>query len=355
MARNGHLHTIQPPETIFVSGSRSIRSLSEPAREQLDRYINSGSQFVVGDAPGLDTAVQQYFAQLNYPNVTVYHIGDVPRNNFGFPTYRVDGHRQSDKDAAMAKAANRGLAVWDGKSPGTKQNIARLPTDVIAPPVPVSARGELARSDVIAQSTSEDVRTLYSVPEGLTRGQHTSALHHQDPFVRDEFERGATVSDSVLSIPRDPDSRSTDSSIVKIGTESHAIAFVSGFIADSNLAREKGERLYQLAEKACGQWTETNGRWQTFTAIYDLVRKDESGNYRTNDEKALVIDQVLDSIAAWADHLPAPVPEPTAEEVHQYTLELAAENHQQIHSEERDEPGLTASSATDPRLLYVHE
>ena len=58
--------------------------------------------------------------------VVVFHIGARPRTNLGFDTVRVAGSRQTDKDAAMAAAADYGLAIWDGRSPGTARNIGRV-------------------------------------------------------------------------------------------------------------------------------------------------------------------------------------------------------------------------------------
>src|SRR5438045_8113469 len=138
MSRNGHLYAAPGLETIFVSGSMSFKTLPDSARERLDQHITNGSHFLVGDAPGVDTLVQQYLSNLHYTNVTVCHIGNVPRINFGFQTHRVEGNQQSDKDNHMALVADRGLAIWDGRSRGTKENIARLQTDVIKPPAPIS-------------------------------------------------------------------------------------------------------------------------------------------------------------------------------------------------------------------------
>lgn len=345
-------------QTVFVSGSRSIKSLPAQARDHLDRYIAQGAHILVGDAPGVDALIQRYLRNANYSQVTVFHIGEHPRNNIGFKTERVAGSRQTDKDAQMAQRADRGLAIWDGKSPGTKTNISRLETDVVKVSPRVSARADQAHADVLAHNDSDNFRTFYNVPEGLTRGQHTSSLHHTNQFIRDEFERGTTIADNILSIPRDPDSRSQEGTHVRIGTESHAIDFVSGFISDPEAARTKGERLYQLAEKACGQWTDSHGRWEIFTRIYDLVRKDENDKYRTNEEKAEIIDQVLDSVALWAEPLPEPTPEPTVEEFHQYTLDLAEENRTlsaAAASQTQEQIQLDPSSERDARLLYLHE
>src|SRR6185369_13206859 len=134
-----------------------------------------------------------------------------------------------------------------------------------------------------------------------------------------------TLNAEVLSIPKDPDGHEQDEKVI-IGTEAHAINFVRGFLADPATATEKGRLLYELGNKACGQWTEPNGRLEIFRHIYREIRLDSSGNYRSNEEKAEVIDQVLEETARWASQLAEPTPEPTAEELHQFTTALAEQN-----------------------------
>ncbi|HJP90898.1 MAG TPA: DUF4326 domain-containing protein [Pyrinomonadaceae bacterium] len=188
-------------------------------------------------------------------------------------------------------------------------------------PRTVSARAEQARAEVQAIDQITDDLTIYNVPEGVTRAAHASTLHSFDQFVRDAFERGATLTDNVLSIPRDPDARPRDETKVTIGTEAHAINFVRSFIADQKLADEKGKLLYDIANKACGQWIDSDGRLTIFNYIYTEIRQDETGLYRTNEQKAEVIDRVLEEAASWAQPLPEPAPDPTREEIHQYTLD----------------------------------
>ena len=231
------------------------------------------------------------------------------------------------------------------------------PTQTINSP-PVSLRAEQAHADVLALNSSDDYRTLYNVEEGLTRGEHTARLNLTDQLAREAFERGATINDSILSIPKDPDARPIDASKVTIGTEAHAIDFVRGFIHDAEAAREKGQRLFELADKACGPWIDSHGRLSIFTHIYDQIRKDENGAYRSKEDRVAVIDKVLDQTAIWAEHLPKPVPEPTPEEIHQFTLELAEENRAAALRETAPEeqiqidPGNREQNA---HLLYLHE
>lgn len=349
--------TEHPSKTVFVSGSRSLTTLTPEATKALDRLMAEGAHILVGDAAGGDHLAQQHLAQANYDHVQVFHIGNEPRHNEGFPTIKVEGSRQADKDAYMAQQASEGLALWDGKSPGTQKNLGRVQTTVIncspEKEIRISGRAEQAHADVFAQDASENPRALYNVEEGLTRGEHASQLNHTDQFVRDNFERGATINDSILSIPVDPDARPLDADKVTIGTEAHAIDFVRSFIDDPQQAIEKGQRLFTLAERACGQWTDSNGRLAIFRHVYDSVRKDENGRYRSNEERAAVIDKTLDQTAQWAQELPEPQPEPTAEEVHQQILALAEENRTQA-VQEPEEP-ISLANVDIHHALYLQE
>jgi hypothetical protein len=117
--------------TIFVSGSRSINFLPPGALQALDRIMAQGFTVLVGDCLGVDLAVQRYLSTKGYRQVTVCHINARPRHNLGFNSMQVSGTRQTDKDAYMGRTANFGLAIWDGASPGTAKNIARVKTKVI--------------------------------------------------------------------------------------------------------------------------------------------------------------------------------------------------------------------------------
>ncbi len=112
---------------VVVSGSRSVRILPEAAQDALRKLMTLGAQILVGDCEGVDRAVQDFLSEAGYTNVTVYHIGLRPRHNRGFPTVAVSGTRYEDKDIRMCQEAEYGLAIWDGKSPGARRNISRVP------------------------------------------------------------------------------------------------------------------------------------------------------------------------------------------------------------------------------------
>ena len=120
--------------TVFVGGSRHVSRLSAQVIERLNNIIGSGFRIVVGDAAGADKAVQKYLLAASYPHVTVFCSGDRPRNNLGSweihkvaPPNHVKGFQFfAAKDREMAKSADFGLMIWDGKSAGTALNVLRL-------------------------------------------------------------------------------------------------------------------------------------------------------------------------------------------------------------------------------------
>ncbi|MBS0234507.1 MAG: putative addiction module antidote protein [Proteobacteria bacterium] len=121
-------------KTIFIGGSRDISRLPQELKERLDAVMAQGHRVILGDASGADKAVQKYLADHAYRNVTLFCSGDRPRNNVGnWMTRNVivesktkDYQFYAAKDREMAREADFGLMIWDGKSPGTLLNLLRL-------------------------------------------------------------------------------------------------------------------------------------------------------------------------------------------------------------------------------------
>jgi len=119
---------------VFIAGSRRLSRVPPEVRQRLDEMIRRELTILVGDANGADKAVQAYFAEKGYANVTVYCTGGDCRNNVArWPIRAVPApHASRDfayftaKDAAMADDADVALMLWDGQSSGTIVNVARL-------------------------------------------------------------------------------------------------------------------------------------------------------------------------------------------------------------------------------------
>ena len=116
---------------VFISGSISIKSLRTDDRAVLEQIIKDNCTILIGDAYGVDKAVQQILAECDYHSVIVYFTGEKPRNNLGnWQTRRICNpenltgrSRFQLKDKAMAKDCDSGIMFWDGKSKGTQHNM----------------------------------------------------------------------------------------------------------------------------------------------------------------------------------------------------------------------------------------
>ena len=114
----------EKPYRLMVSGSRrASASMLEYARRVVARAIEYNWQIVVGDnAQGVDKAVVKECNLRKYANVVVVGIAGQPRNGgVGQSRYVQIGTSYSERDRLMAKGSDRGLFIWDGRSPGTKQ------------------------------------------------------------------------------------------------------------------------------------------------------------------------------------------------------------------------------------------
>lgn len=133
-------------DTVFVSGSSKTqfkdsgyyrRKLPKAIRKDLKDHMKKGDKFVVGDAPGIDRQVQDYFNKKGYSNVEVYGPGKQVRYtaNKKWKTNPIDapefepGSKEwlAKKDIAMAKVATTGIAViLDEGAKATRKNAERL-------------------------------------------------------------------------------------------------------------------------------------------------------------------------------------------------------------------------------------
>lgn len=119
---------------VFCGGSRGLSRLDSAVRARLRNLIAQGHTVLVGDANGIDKAVQAFFAEENYRDVIVYCMEAECRNNVGdWPIESVSsGGKAKDfayfavKDARMGLDADYGFMIWDGASKGTLNNVLSL-------------------------------------------------------------------------------------------------------------------------------------------------------------------------------------------------------------------------------------
>ena len=121
---------------VFISGSISTKALSKNAIAYMEELAERNRTILIGDAHGVDRAVQQYLSEQNYQNVIVYFSGETIRNNIGnWQTKHIPNpenlkgrSRYQLKDKAMADDCDCGMMFWNGKSKGTQANIDYMET-----------------------------------------------------------------------------------------------------------------------------------------------------------------------------------------------------------------------------------
>lgn len=122
---------------VMLSGSRSINSFPPVVEDKIMKLCKSEVTFLIGDAPGADSAFQKLLLNIGYPNVFVYHVDAFPRNNLGnWDAIRIKTTRKTrnwlyfgKKDIEMTKSCDQSLIVWDGESDGSILNCFRALND----------------------------------------------------------------------------------------------------------------------------------------------------------------------------------------------------------------------------------
>jgi hypothetical protein len=120
--------------TIVLGGSRHIFLLPQEIEDHVSKEITANEKFYVGDAPGADTAFQNFLRKRSYQQVKIFSSAGYIRNNLGnWDSELVDTGLKSKsnsthafKDRHMCSEADSGIMIWDGRSAGTLGNVIDL-------------------------------------------------------------------------------------------------------------------------------------------------------------------------------------------------------------------------------------
>lgn len=119
---------------VVLGGSRFLEKIPQNLNELLVEWNETGSEFLVGDAPGADSAFQKALKMIGSKSVTVYSSAGYIRNNYGnWVSKEIESGLQSKsnavhafKDRFMTAIADAGLMLWDCESAGTLSNVIDL-------------------------------------------------------------------------------------------------------------------------------------------------------------------------------------------------------------------------------------
>ena len=119
---------------VFIAGPRAIKTLNKSVKERLSNILENNFTIFVGDANGIDKQIQQFCFDKNYKSVKVFASNGKARNNIGnwevenvtVPPKLKGFDFYAAKDLEMARVADYGFMIWNGKSKGTLNNIFNL-------------------------------------------------------------------------------------------------------------------------------------------------------------------------------------------------------------------------------------
>ena len=148
---------------IVLGGSRKLAYMPQEVMSRLETYMAKNAEFLVGDAPGIDSKFQEILKKNGYKNVTVLSRADQVRNNLGnWVTRLIDSGlksksaaRHTAKDRVMTSEAETGVMIWDKESAGTLANVIDLVQSGKSCLVYIAGDNELIEIDT--QSTLEDL------------------------------------------------------------------------------------------------------------------------------------------------------------------------------------------------------
>jgi len=119
---------------LVLGGSRHIQRIPQNLVELLQEWNGDENEFLVGDAPGSDSAFQKELSKIGATSVTIFTSAGYVRNNSGnWPSKQIESGLQSKsnavhafKDRHMTGIADSGLMLWDCESAGTLSNVIDL-------------------------------------------------------------------------------------------------------------------------------------------------------------------------------------------------------------------------------------
>lgn len=162
-------------------------------------------------------------------------------------------------------------------------------------------RTQRAINEILSVSQTEMLLAKLEDTDGRNRSEHASHLNTQSQFVRDLYERGATVRDGVLISPKENGSSLPP---LAITTTEYAVKKLSALLGESR-AKNLAPRIVEYGAKIAGSSADRDTQLKVFNWIYGaldgrnaLLSSDE--RISENESKEEKIERTLKEIDSLA-------------------------------------------------------
>lgn len=162
-----------------------------------------------------------------------------------------------------------------------------------------SVRTARAVAAILSQSETDELLRELNQTDGRNQSEQASFLAEQSPFLREIYERGGTVVDGILTVPKENLSVSPQ---IEIATTHAAVERLTRIAGDSAKAKELAPQFVEMGERIAGSNPDGETRLKIFGWLYrvlegkqDLFVNDSAGN----SERELETEQAAQFAEKW--------------------------------------------------------
>ena len=121
---------------------------------------------------------------------------------------------------------------------------------------------------ILGQTSTDEAMRELNFSDGRNQSEQASFLAAQSPFLREIYERGGTVADGVLTVPRENLSVSPE---IEIATTHTAVERLTKLTGDAEKAKELAPQLVEMGERIAGSNPDGNTRLKVFGWLYRVL------------------------------------------------------------------------------------
>lgn len=118
---------------------------------------------------------------------------------------------------------------------------------------------------ILSQTATDESLRALDQSDGRNQSEQASFLAGQSPFLRDIYERGGTVVEGVLTVPRENLSVSPE---IEIATTHQAVERLTRITKDADKAKELAPQLVEMGTRIAGSHADGETRLKVFGWLY---------------------------------------------------------------------------------------
>lgn len=128
-----------------------------------------------------------------------------------------------------------------------------------------SARTARTVAAILSQTANDEALRALDQSDGRNQSEQASFIDAQSPFLRDIYERGGSVKDGVLTVPKEILTQSPE---IEITTTRQAVERLTRITKNSSLAKELAPQLVEMGERIAGSHADGETRLKVFRWLY---------------------------------------------------------------------------------------